>query len=66
MARIAGVQIERNTKGTATHIRINLKKWGNDLEDFLDKLEIKSREGEETIPWETAVGKLNKKHGVTK
>lgn len=54
MARIAGIQIEKNTKGVATHVRINLKKHGDLFNPLLeqvgaieeDEFDRKWREGE--------------------
>jgi hypothetical protein len=64
MGRIAGIQVERNAKGKPTHIRIDLKKWGDLLEDFLDKIDVELRRDEETFPWEDVKKKLDKKHGL--
>jgi len=48
---IAGIKYERNVRGVATHVRIDLKRYGNNevLEDFLDGMEAESLRGGETI-----------------
>jgi hypothetical protein len=38
MARIAGIQIEKNAKGIATHVRIDLKKHGDTIKPILQNL----------------------------
>jgi len=38
MARIAGVQFEKDAKGKATHVRFDLRKHGTLLEPLLDQL----------------------------
>jgi hypothetical protein len=35
MARIAGIQFEKDSKGNPQFIRINLKKWGKEIKPFL-------------------------------
>lgn len=40
MAQISGIEYEKNTKGENTHIRINLKKYGKQLQPFLEQIGI--------------------------
>jgi hypothetical protein len=63
MARIAGIKLHKTATGKVKSITIDLKKWGSELEDFLDRLDIADRRGGDTVPWEKARKKLNKKHG---
>ena len=63
MARIAGVTIKKSATGKPTHVTLSIKQHGKFLEDYLDHLDIASRKNEETIPWEVAKKKLDKKHG---
>jgi len=35
MARVAGITVEKNYKGIPTHVRIDLKKYRNDIYPFL-------------------------------
>lgn len=38
MARIAGIQIEKDSKGNPAYARINLKKHGEALKPFLNQI----------------------------
>jgi hypothetical protein len=38
--QIAGIQIDKNAKGIATHIRFDLKKFGATLKPILDSLDV--------------------------
>lgn len=40
MATISGIQFEKNAKGQNTYVRINLKKYGEKLEPFLNEIGI--------------------------
>ena len=62
--KIAGIKIQKDLKGRAKSITIDLKKHGEALEDFLDNLSIELSANQETIPWEEAVKKLDRKHGI--
>ena len=64
MARIAGIKYHKTVTGKTTAVTINLKKWGAELEDFLDKIEIKKYRNEPTLPLEKVIKKLDKKHGI--
>jgi hypothetical protein len=48
---IAGIKYEKNIRGINTHVRIDLKRYGNNelLEDFLDGVEAENLKGSETI-----------------
>ncbi|MES2776001.1 MAG: hypothetical protein V4722_17625 [Bacteroidota bacterium] len=48
MPRIAGVQFEKDAKGKATHVRINLKMHGDWLLPILDKLSAIQNKPDET------------------
>jgi hypothetical protein len=64
MARIAGLTFIRDTKGRPTKMIVDLKKWGDKLEDFLDMIEVERRKGEPSYPLEDVVKQLDKKHGI--
>ena len=64
MARIAGVQFEKDSKGRKKKVTIDLKKWGEYLEDFFDMLEIEMARDEETVPWEKVKKELIKKKKI--
>jgi hypothetical protein len=38
MARIAGIQFEKDARGNRRYVRIDLKKHGNDIAPFLEKV----------------------------
>jgi hypothetical protein len=38
MARIAGIQFEKDARGKRRYVRIDLKKHGNDIAPFLEKM----------------------------
>jgi hypothetical protein len=38
MARIAGIKFENDTKGKRRYVRIDLKKYGNEITPFLEKV----------------------------
>lgn len=62
MARVAGIKYEIDSHGVKRFVRIDLKKYGNNqlLEDFLDGMDIEKRKGEETVPLEDVIKRLNK------
>ena len=53
MAQVAGITIEKNYKGIPTHVRIDLRKYGNDIYPFLLQygvlFEIPNKETEAAI-----------------
>lgn len=55
MAQISGIQYEKNTKGENTHIRINLKKFGNQLKPFLEQIGVVKTDDEFDKEWEEAI-----------
>lgn len=63
---IAGIKYEKNIRGVNTHVRIDLKRYGNNelLEDFLDGMEAQQAKNEPTTPWEDVKKRLNKIHGI--
>ena len=44
MAHLAGIRFEKDNQGVKRYIRIDLKKYGKDIEPFLQKLNIESDE----------------------
>ncbi len=63
---VAGIKYEKNVRGVATHVRIDLKRYGNNelLEDFLDGLEAESLRGGETITLDELIQSQNKKRNL--
>ncbi|MFN8236941.1 MAG: hypothetical protein U0T77_02125 [Chitinophagales bacterium] len=57
MANIAGIQIEKNSKGQNTHIRINLKKYGKQLEPFLQQIGVLPSGDEFEKEWNNSLSK---------
>jgi hypothetical protein len=55
MAQISGIQFEKNTKGENTYVRINLKKFGDQLQPFLEQIGIKKEEDEFDNEWKDAI-----------
>ncbi len=64
MARIAGIKFVKNSRGKNTKVTIDLKKWGEYLEDFFDMLEIEKARDEETTPWEDFKNELIRKKKI--
>lgn len=66
MAHVAGIKYETDARGAKRYVRIDLKKFGNNqlLEDFLDGMDVEKRKGEETVPLEDVVKRLNKKQDI--
>lgn len=66
MAKISGITVEKDVKGTPRYVRIDLRKHGNDelLEDFLDIQAANAVADEPTTPWSEVRKKLIKKHGL--
>jgi len=54
MEAITGIKYTKDSKGNKRYVRIDLDMYGENqlLEDFLDMIEIKSRQGESTFPFE--------------
>ena len=63
MAQVAGIKYETDARGSKRFVRIDLKKYGNNelLEDFLDSVDVEKRKGEQTVPLEEVLNRLNKK-----
>jgi hypothetical protein len=63
MAQVAGIKYETDARGSKRFVRIDLKKYGNNelLEDFLDSMDVEKRKGEQTVPLEEVLNRLNKK-----
>lgn len=63
MAQVAGIKYETDARGFKRFVRIDLKKYGNNelLEDFLDSMDVEKRKGEQTVPLEEVLNRLNKK-----
>ncbi|MBC7695489.1 MAG: hypothetical protein H7141_08605 [Burkholderiales bacterium] len=62
MARIAGIQVEKNTKGVLTKLHIDLKKYADDddLINFLSKKGITSKSAGDYISKEEVKKKTDK------
>lgn len=63
-----GIKVVSDSKGVARKIEIDAKKVTRteEMQDFLDGLEIDAGKGKPTIPWEKLEKKLKKKHGWKK
>ena len=66
MAHIAGIKFEKDSKGRNKKIIIDLKKWGEYFDEFLDVLEAESRVNEVTFPFAEVKRELDKIHGLSK
>jgi hypothetical protein len=44
MAQVAGISFEADSKGVKRYIRIDLKKYGKEIEPFLQKFKIENDE----------------------
>ena len=54
MTQVAGIRFETDSKGVKRYIRIDLKKYGKEIEPFLQKLNIESDEQFEQ-DWEQSI-----------
>jgi hypothetical protein len=65
MARISGVKYNKTISGKIKSVTIDLSKWGEYLEDFLDMIEVKriksSPDGKVFYKWSEAKKKLGTK-----
>jgi len=66
MAYISGISYIKDSKGNNRKIIIDLKKWGEYLEDFIDMIDVKARENEERFPLSQVKDELDKYHKVKK
>ncbi len=68
MARITGIKYHKTTSGKLKSITIDLKKWGQYIEDFLDMIEIeriKSTTGtDDYFSHEQVKKSLERKHKI--
>jgi hypothetical protein len=68
MARIAGIKYHKTAGGKLKSITIDLQKWGEYLEDFLDMLEVerikKSADGKIKATQQQVKKLLERKHKV--
>ena len=62
MKTIAGLQIEKTSKGKIKSVTLNMKRWGYLMEDVLDAIAAVKGLKEDTISWEVVKAKLDKKH----
>jgi hypothetical protein len=53
--QITGIQIEKNAKGIATHIRFDLKKYGATLKPILDNLGVNDFEDDFEKDWQNGI-----------
>ena len=54
MARVEGIRFEKDNQGVNRYIRIDLKKYGKDIEPFLQKLNIES-DGQFDSDWKKSL-----------
>lgn len=54
MVQISGIEYEKNTKGENTHIRINLKKFGKQLQPFLEQIGVIEAEDDFDKEWKNS------------
>ena len=54
MAHLAGIRFEKDNQGVKRYIRIDLKKYGKEIEPFLKKLKIEPDEHFEN-DWEQSL-----------
>ncbi len=59
-----GITYNRSSSGKTTSVTFNLKKYGAQLEDLLDRAEIEKRRHEPTIPLKQVLSRLDKKNGL--
>ena len=52
-----GIEYITDEKGDRKSIIIDLKKWGDLIEDLIDAIEAKERVGEESVPYRIAEGR---------
>ncbi len=65
MANISGIQFKNNAIGKPTHVLIDLRKHGADLEDFLDGSTIENaKKHGEFMDWNEAKKKLDRHHKI--
>ena len=57
-----GIEYLIDEKGERKSIVIDLKKWGELVEDLFDAIEVKQRAEEESIPYRVARKNILKKH----
>ena len=57
-----GIEYLIDEKGERKSIVIDLKKWGELVEDLLDAIEVKQRVEEESIPYRVARKVIHKKN----
>lgn len=61
MARIAGLKLIKSTSGKVTHVTLSMKYHANILQDMIDAAEMEEARKGESISWEDARKKINKK-----
>ena len=54
---VAGIKYTKDALGRNRYVRIDLEKYGDIIEDFLDGLEDLERKGEPTDPFDEALRK---------
>ncbi len=60
MRNVPGIKIIKDTKGQPKTLVIDLKKRGEDLEDYVDGLIAESRKKEVRFSWESVKKELQK------
>lgn len=64
MGKVAGVKFEKKSKGKATKITVDLSKWGEELQDFLDHIAVLQRKCDAVYSFDKVVKQFDKKHGI--
>jgi hypothetical protein len=61
MARIAGLKLIKSASGKVTHVTLSMKYHATILQDMIDAAELEEARKGESIPWDDARKKINKK-----
>jgi len=66
MPAVKGIKFEKDTKGRAKSVTIDLKQHGNDrlLEDYLDNIAADANEKEPRYNFRDVINKIKKKRGI--
>lgn len=63
MAKIAGVTFIKSSSGRVTHVKLSKKHFAKLIEDLEDSAAMQKARKGNTVPWEEAKQRLNKKFG---
>ncbi|HMO32310.1 MAG TPA: hypothetical protein PKE63_03935 [Lacibacter sp.] len=64
MPRIAGVKFTKNASGKVTHVTLSKKHFAQLIEDLEDASSLQKARKGNTVPWEDARKRINKKFGL--